>query len=265
MIRSARSGSFTLSASALSLILGVFLAPLARGNDYGPFPPSESVHRVSLHRLPVEERILDREAMTDRYRFIGSAAEGVFLEISYKEGEAGEGWYAGITAEGRVALAETYYSPGPLIAGGWAYSADLNRNDVQDYVIYTWLGGCGLAAHNTHVTFLLSSGGGYRPVTVTTKMLDFEPFIWVEGRPAFIHTGFGGVSADRDGKPRNFWIFNLLVFEGDRLEIRNDLHPNFPRVVWYSYAPNYEETDKITAEQREELLRKVQNEIRSQI
>jgi hypothetical protein len=137
-----------------------------------------------------------------------------------------------------------------------AFWADLNGDGREDFVALVWSGGCGLGGYRCDVAFALSSEEGYRITPLGPTMgPGANDFVDLgDGRCRFVHTSFvyGRGEPGTDGKPHNYWVYNLLEFEGDRVVVSR-ADPRFPRWVWYTHAPNHEETSIITAEQKERL------------
>lgn len=78
-------------------------------------------------------------------------------------------------------------------------------------------------------------------------------FIIVDKKPYFIHTSFLGVDECEDGKNHNFWIYNLLGFGKDEVNVNNGAHSAFPKTIWYTFKPNHTETTIIKDEQKAQL------------
>jgi hypothetical protein len=148
------------------------------------------------------------------------------------------------------------YNSGPI-----AYSADLNKDSIPDFVICLFSHGCGLASGHCNVAFVLSSGREYRLTTVSTLFPDASDFVMINSTPCFIHTSFLGVEKCNDGKRHNFWVYNLLSFRKDGIKINNTVHLEFPKVVWYTSKPNHSETTIITDEQKAHLRKSSLTEI----
>lgn len=142
---------------------------------------------------------------------------------------------------------------------GSAYQADLNQDGLPDYVLEYATGGCGLNAGLSWIVFLLSAGREYT-LTLTTSYFDPPDLVLINGKPRMIHSElFDQLDGCADAKQHSFWVYNLLGFDGGEVRIDNSGADIFPKVVWYSNAPNYRETTLLTPEQKEFLIKKSQS------
>ncbi len=100
------------------------------------------------------------------------------------------------------------------------YTAFLNEDKEPDYLIVTWSGGCGLAAGISYLSFLLSRNNGFQLAVVDTFYADRADFVDLnrDGKPELIHTAF----------THNYWVYNLLQFEGTKIVSANKLDKRFP-------------------------------------
>ncbi len=134
-----------------------------------------------------------------------------------------------------------------------AVVADLNGDAQTDYIVVTHSGGNGLAGQITFVTFLLSSPAGLVVRTVfsfdaaAVDLVDLDH----DGRPEFVHGMFVGGDTGRDGRPHNYWVYNLVGFSGTNLVSANGASAEFPKWVMYTFKPNHRDSDQLTAAQRE--------------
>lgn len=138
-----------------------------------------------------------------------------------------------------------------------AYYGDLNHDGRQDFIIFDWSMGCGLAAGNCDVTFVLSKKDTYNITTIFTMFPDAHDFVDIKGNGTcqFIHTSFIYGYKGKDGKEHNYWVYNLLDITGSHVVLNNDLDKSFPKWVWYSFKPNHSETTLLTKEQKQRLWR----------
>ena len=215
--------------------------------DHGPFPNYDGVELVSL----VELKYVPGDADPSHPRFtfpIPRQKESRLLLL-----QESDMWAAELTVNGKTLLQPTPFSTYGTAGGMEAHSADLNQDGVDDFVIYSYSGGCGLACGHCNVAFVLSSGGQYTLTTVTTLFPDKSDFVLLNGKPCFIHTSFLGVGECKDGKSHNFWIYNLLAFGKEGVKVDNAAHAAFPKTIWYTFKPNHTETSIITDDQKATL------------
>ena len=50
-------------------------------------------------------------------------------------------------------------------------------------------------------------------------------------------------------------MYNLLAIEGAGIKVANERLPGFPKTIWYSFAPNHDETTLLTNEQKQKMLK----------
>ncbi|WP_269524438.1 hypothetical protein [Coraliomargarita parva] len=216
------------------------------GNDahHGPFAVDAQVSRVHLRQL--EPASDEADASHPQYLFtVPGQTDRSLLLI-----RRGEGWTVELTVNGETALKPTLFSSYGTVGVITARTADLNKDGVEDYVIESYSGGCGLASGHCNVGFVLSSGEAYELTTVTTLFPDEGDFVLLGGEPYFIHTTLLGVEACEDGRGHNFWVYNLFGFENGSIQVANTADPAFPKTVWYSFRPNHSETTLLTDAQK---------------
>lgn len=230
---------------AVALIgTGVSAVPL----NNGPYAPAEQPPLVSLNPLTLvttsdsEVRFSDRDGIQIN---ISMTESDIFTEIV---NEAGETVFSkALTGEPSMGR----------FADAW--SADLNQDGTRDFLMAYPSGGNGLNAGLSHIVILLSNGSGYN-LTMTATWFDPEDLIVAGGKPRLIHsTLFGQIDGCVDGKMHSFWVYNLLGFSNGEVRIDNSGAEIFPKVVWYSEAPNFRETDLLTPKQKAELIKRAQS------
>jgi len=211
--------------------------------DNGPYSPAEErPPAVSLRKLEFTKQTEE----TGFYRIADAQTE---IRIFYKEFE---GLYLELIRAGQIRFPKSRMCPSGMLNYGSAYQADLNQDGQPDYVLAYETGGNGITP--VYVIFLLSTGEGYS-LTTTTSYFDQTDFIFVGGKPRMIYSTFRQIEKCKDGKEHTFWIYNLLAFEKGEVKIDNTGAAIFPKVVWYSDAPNYRDTTLLKPEQKAELIR----------
>jgi hypothetical protein len=161
-----------------------------------------------------------------------------------------------ITNGGRQVFQYVMPDVGPT---GWVlqpYSGLINDDKVPDYVFVSGGLGCGNEGWHQIVVFLLSTKRSYKAVPFEsweadplTDLVDLKG----DGRCEFIQTSFIDGAKGKDGRYHNYWVHNLLRFDGTRCVPANKLDPRFPRWVWFKFKPNHADTDQMTKGQRMEL------------
>jgi len=110
------------------------------------------------------------------------------------------------------------------------YTADLNRDGREDYVLELPWGGNGLAAEGSVVVFVLSNSSGYRVTALDTLLFDPNAVVRLGGgNPSVIHTTLVYANGS-DGRGHNFWVNTFFRVQGDGL-VQSTRAP-----IWVQYA-----------------------------
>jgi hypothetical protein len=141
------------------------------------------------------------------------------------------------------------------MGGTEVYSADLNGDKVPDYIIATDTGTNGLGP-NSCITFLLSTPKGYivqsligNSTDPATDFFDFKK----DGHPTLLYTVLVEGEKGKDGKVHNYWVHNLIGFDGGNLISANVQDKRFPCWILYTFKPNHQPESQLTPEQRTRL------------
>jgi hypothetical protein len=89
---------------------------------------------------------------------------------------------------------------------------------------------------------------------VETYAPEPRDFITLNGQTAFIHASFQHGGLCTDGKYHNFWTYRLYAIDENQLVPADHLSPDFPKVVFYSFKPNHQETSLLTQKAKDELI-----------
>ncbi len=227
-------------------LIFVFLTSnaFAYNEDYGPFPNNYKVDRIAITKLECQYYASDSEQGKAMFIFTSSKHDGTKLTV-YCESNA---YFVELSSGARILLKKTRFSQ--YLSGGMtAYIADLNQDNIPDYIIFAY----GPATGHCIGAFVLSSGDKYKLTTITALFPREDNFVYINKKPCFIHTSLCGVCHCKDNNGHNFWVYNLLMFDKDEMVINNSIHPEFPKTIWYSFKPNNKETTIITDKQKEEL------------
>jgi hypothetical protein len=150
-----------------------------------------------------------------------------------------------------------YFSSYSHIGELEAYEGDLNGDTFKDYVFIKYCGGNGIAWGHADVALVMSEGENNFSIQVLeTYLPEPKDFISINGQTVFIHASFqrGGICTD--GENHNFWIYRLYALKGNQLVAADHLSPDFPKIIWYSFKPNYQETSLLTQKRKDELIAK---------
>jgi hypothetical protein len=235
------------------IVLVVLMAShaLAYNENHGPFANDAEIERVKLPQLS-RKTSPTNETTNTQFTFSIPKQKGPLLNVELKE----KVWCAEVVLDGKTVMKPNAFSPNSTTFGMAAYTADLNQDQLPDFIVYSFSGGNGLASGNCNVAFLLSSEKTYTLTTVTTLFPDESDFVVINKKPYFIHISLLGVDPCNDGKKHNFWIYNLLTFDKDKVRTANRAHIAFPKTIWYTFEPNHSETVMITDTQKAELQKK---------
>lgn len=230
------------------LLLGLAWAAgaMAYNSEHGPYPKDRQPKLVALEKL---EPVLDESTGVRPCAAPGEPE--LILELSGGEGLP----QVGVLRAGQVAFQKTVFADCCAVYTTSVYAAKLNEDGLWDFVLIPRSSGCGLAGDFTQIGFLLSEGDGYRLTTVETLCADESDFVVLDGRAYFLQASLQKVDKCKDGKNHNFWVYNLLGFEGGKPRIANAPENGFPKTVWYSFAPNHAETTLLDAAAKEAVLR----------
>ena len=241
----------------VSLALGLFLSAAdarAVREQYSPFVSDEQPQAFPLTEMTSVPSVSDDTSLPRCDGFIYQAEKVTRLNVDWAADGKGE---VTLACTGKKLFSGPLKGEGSPAAGLYAYTADLNSDGFPDYILFTYSGGCGLAAEMTWCTFLLSSPTGYRSTSVICYDLERSDFISIENKAYLVHTSFVYGPAGKDGRQHNYWVYNLLGFSGTGLVLANDRDRRFPKWVWYSYAENHRDTYQLTATQRRFSLKDI--------
>lgn len=222
---------FCVSLAGTWLLCSNAISALAfPNNDFNPFPADARPVSVAVHEFPAAIREMDDEVTGVESMVFRDQIDGrdVVLRLR-KTGD--EMLTAEVEIDGEIRATRL---PGTT-AGRWfikVASADLNADEIMDFMVTQWNGGCGRAAGGQEVAFLLSAGDGYRSTLIATAYARPENVVMLGGRPGFIHTADLGFAGCQDGFGHDFYIHNVLTFAGGEVRVDNSLHPGFPMIQW---------------------------------
>ena len=222
--------------------------------DYGPFGAGEAPTNCC-----VKPWVCVRDEPSKWMFSPGSNSTMNAVSIEKVEREEENSYVLTITNGGKQIFRYVTTDVGP---SGWvlqAYTGLINNDKVPDYVVVTGGTGNGILGWHQIVFFILSTQGSYKAVPIEswganplTDLVDING----DGQCEFIQTSFIEGDKGKDGRYHNYWVHNLLRFEGSRCVSANKLHHRFPRWVWFMFKPNHADTDQITKQQRLALWRK---------
>ena len=203
--------------------------------------PRATDEDVALWRLPKDGWVVVAAA-DDRLCVCAPHADGLALVAAHRI-DFGGGSVDGVA--------------GPSIEVG-----DVDQSGTLDLILHWGSGGCGLAANIGHDTIALleparpgaAAAVRFLPLGVNYGMRALD--IDANGRLEFLVTQFAACERCTDGKPHNFWVWELVGIQGGRLVDLNATVPDFPRFEWLSFDPK----DRWRALLTPELKRRLRGE-----
>lgn len=156
--------------------------------------------------------------------------------------------------EGLAGPQEISGTPGAM----FAFWADLNGDAREDFVALVWSGGGG-----SNLGFALSSEHGYRITSVLSASPGSGDFIDLgDGKCRVIQTALvrSREPDESGGKAREFRVYNLLEFDGDRLRV-SKADKRFPKWVLRSGADGGAEAVRLSPEEKARLWEAVPERI----
>jgi hypothetical protein len=200
-----------VAACAMALPALVFAIP-----GYGPFVPADRVRSVLL--IEGIEKADTKSDNSSSYWSV-KVAEGRWAAIEVKGAGVVDKAAILTLMPGGGGQPQTWDIPesaeAPVLLTGF-YTAELNGDNVPDYIVTRSYLGCGLAADITQVLFLLSkSRGAY--VLVSHDTYDWGPEDLVDlggdGKLRWVETQLDQTEDDK-GRPQSYWVHTLWKISG---------------------------------------------------
>lgn len=167
-------------------------------------------------------------------------------DIYFQIQESDEDWFYGQSYKFTEA-----YAIGDLEV----YEGDLNQDSFNDYVIVKYWGGNGIAGGNADVGFIISHDSSYGPKYICHKTYSYAPgpsdFVMLDNKPYFIQSDF---CYGPEGNKHNYWVYNLISLDDPTyIHFSNYSHEEFPKIIWFSFKPNNNETTFLNLEEKATL------------
>lgn len=244
--------AFPMIRTNVIILVALLLAgtAFAYNGQHGCFGPTARPEQIPLTELKPQPQEATTGAAAKRWRYVLPGDRATQLLVTYEAGL----FFAELTVEGKPVLKErTPFSDFGPLGDPPVYSGDFNGDNKPDFMVVTTSGGCGLASGEANVGFVLSAGGSYRLVAISTLFPDPTNFVILNGERCFTQTSFFMVQRCGDRKQHGFWIYNLLRFSKDGVTVDNSVEPGFPRTIWYSFRPNQSETTLLGSDTKLQL------------
>lgn len=136
--------------------------------------------------------------------------------------------------------------------GSRVFYTDLTGDHRKDILILSYPGANGVGAWIEMADLLIAQPDGtYKHVSFEAYAASPEDFIDVngDGRYEMLWVNYyfeGGHS---------YWVYRIVKIGDDGLQLNDQLTPNFPKIIWFTEKPNDKPTQKLTAAEREDLIR----------
>jgi len=214
---------------ALAMPALVFAIP-----GYGPFLPADRVRSVLL--IEGIENKVDKKNDKSSSCWIVKIAEGRWAAVEVQR--AGEGKAAKLTlmpgGDSKPQACDIPESAeAPVLITG-LYAAEMNGDNVPDFIVTRSYLGCGLAADITQVLLFLSKPGEGH-VLVANDTYDWGPDDIVElggdGKLRWVETKLEQTE-DSKGRPQSYWVHTLWRVDAQEVVREREL-----RRVRYSSNP----------------------------
>ncbi len=164
--------------------------------------------------------------------------------------------------DGRLTLLDL---KGLSVANAWdnpvpmeVYRVDLDQNGLEDFVVFSWRGGVGLASMNYRVDlFLKKSKEAYQRISYDTLNPDIKDFsnLNKDGKSEVIITGY------YQGSKHNYFTYNVYEFNNFKLKNADQKFKGFPKFVWLTNKPNDKDTMHLTQKERKIYAEKMNQSI----
>ncbi len=253
---------FKLSAAtALAFLFSGFGAKvLGYPAGYGPFPPGHEPASMTLAKCELVQETKpagdDIDGAIRSYRLPAAGPAQKQIELILRG--TTNGWAINLRNAQGGNLLPASFTNRMTTSRMEVFSCDLNGDGRPDFIVNVWSGGCGLAAEGSEVTFLLSARDGYRAASF--YLYDFSHQDLVRFQPRgpvyFIFNDLIGSDGEktRDGREHNFWVYDLLRMDGNRLVPADADQPGFPKWVWFTNQANHDETTQLSQAEKDRLL-----------
>ena len=221
---------------------------------YGPFEPGQEPAAFPLQECHTLDSTTTSSNSTTRIYAVNQSA-AVRLQLCTTTNQAH--FVTIIDALGKPLCGQHQLTDISELMVAQVYTSDLNKDGKPDFVAWLWQGGCGLAAENNLLILALSSDTGYKIITRDAMAPNVDDFIDVRRDKScqFISTSFVYGDKGKDGKTHNYWAYELYEINKTEVQKANQLLSGFPKLVWYSFRDNHKETDQLTSEQKNKLVK----------
>jgi len=233
--------SFGIALLVISCSILVNQQVLAYPENHPPFPTGKSMPYPSLKAEPV----LD-------YHAESPFEEGsVWISIGPERDKVGRVTEVRVNSQPIFDTANAHPDL-YLQFGSRVFYADLTGDGLKDILIYSYPGGNGLGAHIEIADLLIAKADGqFAHETFEVFAAGTEDFIDVNGDGRY-EMLWGNYYFEGD---HSYWVYRVAEITDEGLQLKDDMVPGFPKIIWFTEKPNDKPTQRLTKAEREDLIR----------
>lgn len=147
-------------------------------------------------------------------------------------------------------IKENPNTPAPM--GSRVFYSDLTGDGRKDVLIYTYPDSVGLGGWIEWADLLIAQpDGSFTHNSFEAYAAGPEDFIDMNGNGRYemlwVHHFFEG--------DHSYWVYRVVEITDEGLRLNDTLIPDFPKIIWFTEKPNDQSTQRLTAAQREDLIR----------
>jgi len=139
------------------------------------------------------------------------------------------------------------------------YQVDLNKDKLDDFIVFSSFRGNGLAVFCGEVIiFLAKPNGRYQKIYYENMGAELDDFVDLnnDGKYEII------IGDTYWGKNHMYWTYNIYEINEYKLVNANTKFKGFPKFIWYTNDPNDKDTTRLSKEERSSYVEKVNNSIK---
>ena len=213
---------------------------LAYMTSHPPFPFGKPAPYPTLHAKPVID-----------YKYPAEFTEGNLRIETAKVAE--DKVTTRVSVDAKVSLDTAKESPDmPAPMGSRVFYTDLTGDSRKDIIVYAYPGSNGLGASIELADLLIAKADGtYHHVSFEAYAARPEDFIDTNGDGRYEMLWVNFYETGR----HSYWVYRVVEIGENGLQLNDQLIPDFPKIIWFTEKPNDKPTRRLTAAEREDLIR----------